>query len=42
VDSDEAWCFARANLKSITFKGNATWTSAVKQNYGGTVTWKNS
>jgi hypothetical protein len=62
VTSVEAWCFARANLKSITFKGNAptigqgafnkitltayyprnntTWTSAVKQNYGGTVTWK--
>jgi spermidine/putrescine transport system permease protein len=63
VTSIEAWCFARANLKSITFKGNAptigegafnkitltayyprnnaTWTSAKKQNYGGTVTWKN-
>ncbi len=57
-----AWCFARSNLKYITFQGdaptfgegtfnkitltayyprnNGTWTAAVRQNYGGTVTWK--
>ena len=58
----EPWCFARAKVKEIVFKGdaptigegafnkitltvrysgeNTTWTSAVMQNYGGTVTWE--
>ncbi len=62
VTSIEAWCFARAKLTKIIFKGDAPtigegafnkitltatyntdksgWTSAVMQNYGGSVTWE--
>jgi hypothetical protein len=62
VTSIEAWCFARAKVTKVTFKGDAPsigegafnkitltawynsaktgWNASIKQNYGGTVTWK--